>query len=124
MHEIEVTTPEFDNVLRSNHNGVDMFEVYKGFDVIVDYWEVPKKKKKKKKKSCKADKEENVQAEAEQEEESEPKRTQKIIEGKLVGRDYDKDVTMINVKGRIVKIKNEMIESVMLPKAKREKGVK
>ena len=127
LHEIEVTTPEFDNVLRNTMDengsgGVDMFEVYKGFDVIVDYWEVPKKKKKKK--SGKADKEEIVQAEAEQEEESEPKRTQKIIEGKLVGRDYDKDVTMINVKGRIVKIKNEMIESVMLPKAKREKGVK
>jgi hypothetical protein len=137
LHEIEVTTPEFDNVLRSNQNGVDMFEVYKGFDVIVDYWEVPKKKKKKKK-SGKADKEEIVQAQAaaateqqqqqqqqqHEEESEEPKRTQKIIEGKLVGRDYEKDVTMINVKGRIVKIKNEMIESVMLPKAKREKGVK
>ncbi len=132
LHEIEVTSPEFDNVLRTtNHNGgVDMFEVYKGFDVIVDYWEVPKTKKKKKKMSGKADKEENVLAEAaeseqqQQQEEEEPKRTQKIIEGKLVGRDYDKDVTMINVKGRIVKIKNEMIENVMLPKAKREKGVK
>mmetsp|Transcript_12714 Transcript_12714/g.18224 ORF Transcript_12714/g.18224 Transcript_12714/m.18224 type:complete len:354 (-) Transcript_12714:78-1139(-) len=142
LHAIEVTTPEFDNVLRVNggENGaVNMFEVYKGFDVIVDYWEVPKKKKsnKKKKKSGKAGKEISAiddggmnqepneeEQEDEQESEPEPTRTQKLIEGKLVGRDDDKDVTMINVKGRIVKIKNDMIESVKLPKAKREKGVK
>ncbi|KAL7498610.1 hypothetical protein ACHAWT_007784 [Skeletonema menzelii] len=125
LHEIEVTTPEFDNVLRKNENGVDMFEVYKGFDVIVDYWEVPKKKKKKKK-SGKADKEivDAADEQEEEEEEEEPTKTQKIIEGKLVGRDDEKDVTMINVKGRIMKIKNDMIESVKLPKAKREKGVK
>lgn len=132
LHEIEVTTPEFDNVLRVNggkDGDVNMFEVYKGFDVIVDYWEVPKKKKTKKK-SGKAGKETAMddgsmnQDEEEDEQEPEPTRTQKLIEGKLVGRDEDKDVTMINVKGRIVKIKNDMIESVKLPKAKREKGVK
>ena len=125
LHEIEVTTPEFDNVLRAD-NGVDMFEVYKGFDVIVDYWEVPKKKKKKKKggKAGKEVVETVAKVVEEEEEEEEPKRTQKVIEGKLVGRDEEKDVTMINVKGRIMKIKNDMIESVMLPKAKREKGVK
>eukprot|EP00985_Skeletonema_marinoi_P009057 scaffold4152_cov105-Skeletonema_marinoi.AAC.2 len=132
LHEIEVTTPEFDNVLRVDSNGVNMFEVYKGFDVIVDYWEVPKKKKSKKK-SGKASKEVGAttddtanqqQQQQEEEEEEEPKKTQKIIEGKLVGRDEEKDVTLINVKGRIIKIKNDMIESVTLPKAKREKGAK
>ena len=123
LHEIEVTTPEFNNMLRDNTNdgGVNMFEVYKGFDVIMDYWEVPKKKKKKK--SGKAGKD-DANSNVEEEEEEEPKKTQKIIEGKLVGRDGEKDVTMINVKGRIIKIKNDMIESVKLPKAKREKGAK
>lgn len=139
LHEIEVTTPEFDNVLRVNggeNGGVNMFEVYKGFDVVVDYWEVPKKKKKKKKKSGKAGKETTTtlddsnsstnqpDEQEENQEQEEPTRTQTLIEGKLVGRDEDKDVTMINVKGRIVKIKNDMIESVKLPKAKREKGAK
>ena len=41
LHEIEVTTLEFDNVLRGR-----LFQVYKGFDVIVDHWEVKKQKKK------------------------------------------------------------------------------
>jgi hypothetical protein len=140
LHEIEVTTPEFDNVLRDYSNsgneeegggGVNMFEVYKGFDVIVDYWEVPKQKKKKK--SGKAGKEVVAVAEEEsattaeekdEEEEEQLQKTKKVIEGKLVGRDNDKGVTMVNVKGRITKIKNDMIESVKLPKAKREKGVK
>ena len=36
-----MTTPEFDNVLRGR-----LFQVYKGFDVIVDHWEVKKQKKK------------------------------------------------------------------------------
>jgi hypothetical protein len=140
LHEIEVTTPEFDNVLRDYSNsgneeegggGVNMFEVYKGFDVIVDYWEVPKQKKKKKK-SGKAGKdvvavaeEESATAEEKDEEEEEQlQKTKKVIEGKLVGRDNDKGVTMVNVKGRITKIKNDMIDCVKLPKAKREKGVK
>lgn len=136
LYEIEVTTPEFDNVLRDYSSssdsaegggGVNMFEVYKGFDVIVDYWEVPKKKKKKK--SGKAGKdvvvdEESSATEEKDEEEDEEQKTKKVIEGKLVGRDNDKGVTMVNVKGRITKIKNDMIESVKLPKAKREKGVK
>ena len=106
LHEIEVTTPEFDNVLR----GKVMFESYKGFEVMVEHWEEPKKKKK-----PKAQKEvpptETV---------LEPKL--KVTEGKLVGR--EEDVTLINVKGRVVKIKNDKIEAVRLPKAKREKGVK
>ena len=135
LHEIEVTTPEFDNVLRDYSNsevggGVNMFEVYKGFDVIVDYWEVPKKKKKKKK-SGKAGKDVAAVSEGEsattaekEEEEEEEQKTKKVIEGKLVGRDNEKGVTMVNVKGRITKIKNDMIDSVKLPKAKREKGVK
>jgi hypothetical protein len=125
LHEIEVTTPEFDNVLRVDYNGLNMFQVYKGFDVIVDYWEVPKKKKVKKG-GGKAGKEvvaNNTDKEEEAEEE-EPKKTQKVIEGKLVGRDEEKGVTLVNVKGRIMKIKNDMIESVKLPKAKREKGAK
>ncbi len=126
LHEIEVTTPEFDNVLRVDYNGLNMFEVYKGFDVIVDYWEVPKKKKVKKG-GGKARKEvvaNNTDKEEEEAEEEEPKKTQKVIEGKLVGRDEEKGVTLVNVKGRIMKIKNDMIESVKLPKAKREKGAK
>mmetsp|Transcript_30924 Transcript_30924/g.48461 ORF Transcript_30924/g.48461 Transcript_30924/m.48461 type:complete len:210 (-) Transcript_30924:116-745(-) len=94
------------------------------------------KKKKKKKKSGKAGKETTTtlddsnsstnqpDEQEENQEQEEPTRTQTLIEGKLVGRDEDKDVTMINVKGRIVKIKNDMIESVKLPKAKREKGAK
>ena len=130
LYEIEVTTPEFDNVLRDYSNteeggggGVNMFEVYKGFDVIVDYWEVPKKKKKKK--SGKAGKDvAAATVEKEEEEDVEEQKTKKVIEGKLVGRDNDKGVTMVNVKGRITKIKNDMIDSVKLPKAKREKGVK
>lgn len=42
------------------------------------------------------------------------------LEGKLVDR--DEDVTKINLKGRVKKIKNDMITSLRLPKAKREKG--
>eukprot|EP00581_Thalassiosira_minuscula_P008270 CAMPEP_0183710058 /NCGR_PEP_ID=MMETSP0737-20130205/5928_1 /TAXON_ID=385413 /ORGANISM="Thalassiosira miniscula, Strain CCMP1093" /LENGTH=388 /DNA_ID=CAMNT_0025938281 /DNA_START=56 /DNA_END=1222 /DNA_ORIENTATION=+ len=119
-HSIEVTTPEFDNVLR----GKVMFESYKGFDVSVEHWEEPKKKKNKKKKG-KAQKESSAAEEQKEEEPvvvAEPKL--KVTEGKLVGKDYEKDVTMINVKGRVVKIKNDKIECVRLPTAKREKGVK
>ena len=43
----------------------------------------------------------------------------KVIEGKLVER--SDDITIINVKGRMRKIKNPTIESVKLPKAKKEK---
>lgn len=90
LHEIEVTTPEFDNVLSGNV----MFESYKGFDVMVEHWEEPKKKKK-----PKAQKEEVPPTVVE------PKL--KVTEGKLVGR--EEDVTLINVKGRVVKIKNDKI---------------
>ena len=52
----------------------------------------------------------------------------KTTQGKLVGRDYrgaDGDgVTTINVKGRAVRIRNDDILNVSLPKAKREKGAK
>ena len=44
------------------------------------------------------------------------------IEGKLVERNEKQ--TVINVKGRMRKFKNELVISVRLPKAKREKGVK
>ncbi|EJK60732.1 hypothetical protein THAOC_18865 [Thalassiosira oceanica] len=115
LHEICVTTPEFDNVLR----GRNMFESYRGFDVTVEHWEEPKKKKKPKSKAGKAG---GDAAAAVEEEPPPPEPKLKITEGKLVGRDYDKDVTMINVKGRVVKIENDKIESVRLPKAKREKG--
>ena len=119
LHEIEVTTPPFDNVLR----GRVMFENYKGFDVIVEHYEEPKKKKKKvKPKSQKNDLGGEDNDSDEDKVVEQPKLT--ITEGKLIGRDYEKEVTMVNVKGRVVKIKNDMIESVSLPKPKREKGVK
>lgn len=102
MHEIEVTTPEFDNELR----GERMFQVYKGFDVIVEHYE-----EKKKKKGGSTDGEDA------------PKKLVKT-EGKLVGRDIEKNRTTLNVKGRNKNIKNELIQSVKLPKAKHEKGGK
>jgi len=46
----------------------------------------------------------------------------KIIEGKLVERNGD--TTIINQKGRLRKIKNYNVQSVKLPKAKREKGAR
>jgi hypothetical protein len=54
----------------------------------------------------------------------------KVTQGKLVGRDYGGGgdggggATTINVRGRAVRIRNEDIASVSLPKAKREKGVR
>lgn len=45
-----------------------------------------------------------------------------IMEGKLVERNEKQ--TIVNVKGRVRKLKNELVLSVKLPKAKREKGVK
>jgi ribosome maturation factor RimP len=101
IHEIEVTTPEFDNVLR----GERMFQVYKGFEVIVEHWEEKEKK-------------------GNNTSEGESTRKKVVTEGKLVGRDMEKNRTTINVKGRNKNIKNELIESVKLPKAKREKGAK
>jgi ribosome maturation factor RimP len=100
-HEIEVTTPEFDNVLR----GERMFQVYKGFEVIVEHWEENKKK-------------------GSDTSKGDSTRKKVVTEGKLVGRDMVKNRTTINVKGRNKNIKNELIECVKLPKAKREKGAK
>jgi ribosome maturation factor RimP len=50
-------------------------------------------------------------------------KTKKIkkIEGRLVER--NDEFTVINIKGRQKKIKNDMVLSVALPKAKKEKGV-
>ena len=104
-----MTTPEFDNVLRGR-----LFQVYKGFDVIVDHWEVKKKKKTK----ISSD----MSGGNNDDDDVQKKRVK--TEGKLVERDMEKNVTIINVKGRNKKIKNDLIESVELPKAKREKGVK
>lgn len=124
LHEIEVTTPEFDNVLR----GKRMFESYKGFDVTVEYWEEEKKKKAKKVKSKSqkdnSDDDDDDENDGGDKDSTTEKLKLKIAEGKLVGRDYDKEITMINIKGRVAKIRNDMIERVCLPKAKREKGVK
>jgi len=120
LHEIEVSTPPFDNVLR----GRLMFENYKGFDVMVEHWEETKKKKKKKSKSQKDSTPTNDASDSVEKEEEVTKPKLTITEGKLVERDYEKEVTLINVKGRIKKIKNDKIESVSLPKAKREKGAK
>mmetsp|Transcript_18655 Transcript_18655/g.25881 ORF Transcript_18655/g.25881 Transcript_18655/m.25881 type:complete len:287 (-) Transcript_18655:144-1004(-) len=46
----------------------------------------------------------------------------KTVEGKLVGR--TDDITTVNVKGRMRKLKNNLIVSIKLPKAKREKGAR
>ena len=43
-----------------------------------------------------------------------------IVQGKLIERNEKQ--TVVNVKGRLRKIKNELVLSVKLPKAKREKG--
>eukprot|EP00568_Trieres_chinensis_P002348 CAMPEP_0183295370 /NCGR_PEP_ID=MMETSP0160_2-20130417/3354_1 /TAXON_ID=2839 ORGANISM="Odontella Sinensis, Strain Grunow 1884" /NCGR_SAMPLE_ID=MMETSP0160_2 /ASSEMBLY_ACC=CAM_ASM_000250 /LENGTH=325 /DNA_ID=CAMNT_0025456849 /DNA_START=21 /DNA_END=998 /DNA_ORIENTATION=- len=54
--------------------------------------------------------------------ETNKKGKKRVVEGKLVER--DDDFTRVNVKGRIVKVKNANIECVRLPKAKREKGAR
>ena len=69
-----------------------MFNAYRGFDVIAEVREVNKKTGKEKK---------------------------KLVEGRLVERNVD--VTIINVKGRMSKFKNELVDCVRLPKAKKEK---
>ena len=46
----------------------------------------------------------------------------KQIQGKLVER--NDEFTVVNIKGRMKKMKNETVLSVKLPKAKKEKGVK
>ena len=50
------------------------------------------------------------------------KKGSKEIQGRLVER--NDLVTIINIKGRMKKIKNELVLYVKLPKAKKEKGVK
>eukprot|EP00956_Cyclotella_meneghiniana_P025777 scaffold54458_cov36-Cyclotella_meneghiniana.AAC.2 len=114
LHEIEVTTPEFHNVLRGR-----LFQVYKGFDVIVDHWEVKNQKKK-----TKGTSDMNGGNNDDDDDDDDVQKKRVKTEGKLVERDMEKNVTIINVKGRNKKIKNDLIESVELPKAKREKGVK
>ena len=44
----------------------------------------------------------------------------------IAGRLHDRtdEITVINIKGRMKTIKNESVESIKLPKAKTEKGVK
>lgn len=46
----------------------------------------------------------------------------KIVECKFVERTEEK--TVVNVKGRLRKIKNELVKSIRLPKAKKEKGMR
>lgn len=46
----------------------------------------------------------------------------KIVEGKLVER--NDTYTIMNIKGRVRKIKNQTVQWVKLPKAKKEKGVR
>lgn len=118
-----------------------MFENYKGFDVTVEYWEEEVKKKKtaktvksksKKNSGSGIDDDDGDGEKADDDDVDDgdnceiisEKRKLKTVEGKLVGRDYEKEVTMINIKGRVTKIRNDAIERVCLPKAKREKGVK
>lgn len=74
-----------------------MFQSYKGFDVIVEAID-PKNKKK----------------------DGKPKMI--IIEGSLVERNEKQ--TILNVKGRLKKLKNELVIRVKLPKAKKEKGAR
>ncbi len=50
------------------------------------------------------------------------KNTTKSVEGKLVKR--NEDFTVVNIRGRVKKFKNSEVNSVRLPKAKREKGVR
>lgn len=50
------------------------------------------------------------------------KKTNKTIEGKLHER--NNEFTVINIKGRMKKIKNDMLVSVKLPKAMKEKGTR
>ena len=47
---------------------------------------------------------------------------QKIIEGRLVER--NDEFTVVNIKGRMKRIRNDMVESVRLPKAKKEKSIR
>lgn len=50
------------------------------------------------------------------------KKKNKTIDGRLVER--NDEFTIINIKGRMKKIKNDIVRSVKLPKAKKEKGAR
>ena len=93
VHSIEVTTPGVSDELIP---GTPQFEAFKGFEVIVQQLD-PKKKKG-----------------------NTAKQPLKTIEGRLVER--NDEFTIINIKGRMKKMKNETVVSVRLPKAKTEKG--
>ncbi|GAX26997.1 hypothetical protein FisN_9Lh306 [Fistulifera solaris] len=82
--EIEVTTPGAPDEL----SGI-MFQSYKGFDVIVEYFDAKKDKI-------------------------------VFLDGRLVERNDEN--TIINIKGRMKKLSNDIVKAVRLPKAKKEKG--
>jgi len=94
VHSIEVTTPGVSNDLLLLDPA--LLNVYRGFEVIVE--QVDKKTKNK------------------------AKVKNKIIEGRLVERNAD--FTIVNIKGRMKKMKNESVLSIQLPKAKKEKGAR
>lgn len=76
--------------------GTPQFEAFKGFEVIVQQLD-PKSK-------------------------SKAKNPLKTIEGRLVER--NDEFTIINIKGRMKKMRNDTVISVRLPKAKKEKGAR
>jgi hypothetical protein len=135
-HEIEVTTPIFDGLLR----GRRMFDSYRGFDVIVEHFDGVKRGKRDDKNGKRnpsggrrggdddalCDDDGSIVEATTMDDDGQ--RKIKTTQGKLVGREYhgvDGDgVTTINVKGRAVRIRNDDILNVSLPKAKREKGAK
>jgi len=93
VHSIEVTTPGVSDELVP---GTPQFDAFKGFEVIVQQLD-PKKKKGKA-----------------------AKNPLKTIEGRLVER--NDEFTIVNIKGRMKKMKNDSVVSIRLPKAKKEKG--
>jgi len=94
VHSIEVTTPGVSNDLLLLDP--ELLNVYRGFEVLVE--QVDKKTK--------------VKA----------KVKNKTIEGRLVER--NSEFTIVNIKGRMKKMKNETVLSILLPKAKKEKGAR
>lgn len=81
--EIEVTTPGAPEEL----SGI-MFQSYRGFDVIVEYFDAKKDKI-------------------------------VFLDARLVERNDEQ--TVVNIKGRMKKLPNNIIKAVRLPKAKKEK---
>ena len=82
--EIEVTTPGAPDEL----TGI-MWQSYRGFDVIVEYFDVKKD-------------------------------TIVFLDARLVERNDEH--TVVNIKGRMKKLANDIVKAVRLPKAKKEKG--